>query len=298
MCEGEDLSWAIKDDPSVEISFYAATLNYSEHKKCDGMKRCLLHVPVVAKTLRGKDRFPSTSPWNVIPYCVEGVRPSISASLTFPGSTVTGGWAAPDGALSSTRKLSYTSSGADQARLTLVEVTLTVRSPGSSMPELSGSVPELRPPKSGGASVFRGRGRSGISFSWAGGEVVCASLTFSASASGDVGLGATVNKSRLKSEFLTGSAGVCERSCEEKSGLKRRTQIYCAQSLILGLPEDSTFFLSPGQLNHQAKARALMALGVSAINLLKALSSPPQWKYTVVFKWMMKPCTAIWFLPI
>lgn len=92
-----------------------------------------------------------------------------------------------------------------------MEVKLTVRSPNSSRLELSGSAPELIGPVSEleGASVFRGRRGSGVctaSISRAECGVVGAALMLSVSTSGEVGVGATVNKSRLKSEFVTGSA--------------------------------------------------------------------------------------------
>lgn len=198
-------------------------------------KKYLLHVPVVAKALRGKDLFPSNSPCNVISYCVEGDKPSISAFLTCPGSVVTWTCVAPDGALTSNKKLSNASSGADQARLTLVDETLTVRFPNTSF-ELSGSDPELITPASEvkGASVFRGRRRSGFwpaSISRVDCGVAGASLMLSVSISGEVDFGATVNKSRLKNKFATGSADDWKRTCEEEE-VKARTQKNLSQVIM------------------------------------------------------------------
>ena len=169
-------------------------------------KKYLLHVPVVAKTLTGKDRFPSTSPCNVILYCVEGDKPSISTFLALPGSVVvTWALAAPDGELTSTTKLSKASSGASQARLRLVEDTLTVRFPNMSWVEPSGSDPEPITPVSEveGASVFKGWKRSEFctaSVSRADCGVDDESLMLSVSTSWEVGFAAIVNKSRLKHE--------------------------------------------------------------------------------------------------
>lgn len=188
-------------------------------------KNDLFHVPVVAKTLRGKDLFPSTSPCNVISYCVEGDNPSISAFLRCPGRVITWTCVAPDGALTSNKKLSNASSGADHAKLISVEVTLAVRFPNTSF-ELSGSDPEPITPVSAvkGASVFRGWRRSGI---WKASiyredcGVVGASLMLSVSISGEVGFGATAKKRRLMNKLATGSADDWKRTCEEETGLKQ-----------------------------------------------------------------------------
>ncbi len=93
----------------------------------------------------------------------------------------------------------------------LVEVTLTVRFSRTSRFELSGSAPELITSVSEveGGSVFRGRrGSVFCTASVSRGDfvVVGASLMLRVRTSGEVGFGATVNKSRLKREIVTGSA--------------------------------------------------------------------------------------------
>lgn len=116
-----------------------------------------LHVPVVARTLSGKDLFPSTCPCNVISYCDEGDKPSISASLTCPGSAAVKTGVATSGAVTCTQKSSNAPWGADQAKRMLAEETLNVRLLSLSS-GLSDSEPELVT-AAAGASVLVGRRR-------------------------------------------------------------------------------------------------------------------------------------------
>lgn len=250
-------------------------------------KKYLLHVPVVAKTLRGKDRFPSTSPCNVILYCVEGDKPSISAFLALPGSVVvTWSLAAPDGELTSTTKLSKVSSGASQARLRLVEDTLTVRFPNMARVKPSGSDPEPITPVSDmeGASVFKGRRRSEFwtaSVSTADCGVDEESSMLSISLSWEVGFAATVDKSRLKHEYCMLPALLMTEklTCEEETGLKKEhCRIHIIQHKALSTirltpVKISTFSLVFYQFISSSNSYGINDTWVSAINV---------WRFWVV----------------